>query len=611
MCAIAGEAALGGGLPGGSFAREACSLMRHRGPDESGFHDAAEVALGMCRLAVVGLDNGSQPTYTEDRSVVCVFNGEIYNHRELRARLERRGRRIGGTSDAHVIPVLYDEFGPDFVLELQGMFAIALYDTRSGRLLLATDRAGKKPIFYSRRADGSVAFASELPALLTAPGIDRRTDPVAIDQYLGFRVVPAPRTAFRAVRKVPPATVLTFAPGELESAWRYWAFDFTRTDHEVDFEEAVDRVDALLQQAVTDRLESEVPLGAMLSGGLDSSLVVALTAQRLKQPLHTFSVGFEHAAFDESQHARTVAAHFGTRHHSFLIRPQDAPAAADTILRHTGEPYAFPSAIASYYMYRLAREQVTVVLTGDGSDEIFAGYKRYKPFDGPDGAPQGLAGRYQKVLADGVGDSLKSLLYSPEFIDRLPGSFPPDHLSGRLAETAGHPQAVDRLMQLDCNFWLPDAQLVKIDRMSMANSVEARSPFLDHQLIAYATGLPVGTKLRDGDEKAVLKAVARRYLPAGIVDRRKQELAVPLESWLGAALRERIQSTLLAEPSLERGYFRPDRLRAFVSEFRPEHSYALWTLYMLERWHQLFVDGPALPDACATPATPVGAGAQR
>lgn len=592
MCGIAGEAALGSAAADGSFVRAACAHMRHRGPDETGFHEQQDAALGMCRLAVVGLDGGSQPTYNEDRTVVCVFNGEIYNHRELRAGLERRGRVVGGNSDGHVIPLLYDEYGPEFVHRLEGMFAIALHDTRTGQLLLITDRVGKKPVFYSRRPNGSVAFASELPALLTAPGIDRRTDPVAVDQFLGFRVVPSPRTVFKAVRKVPPATVLTFAPGVPERAERYWRFDFAGKRSEIGFEEAVDRVDLLLQQAVADRLESEVPLGAMLSGGLDSSLVVALASRALGNgPLHTFSVGFEHAAFDESAHARAVAERFGTRHHNYLIRPEDAVSAVDTILAHTGEPYAFPSAIAAHHMYRLAREHVTVVLTGDGSDEIFCGYNRYKQFADLDTAPADLAVRYQRVLADGLADGLKSRLYSPEFIERLPGTFPHNHLRERFADGAGHAHALDQLMQVDCGFWLPDAQLVKIDRMAMANSVEPRSPFLDHRLIDYVTALEPGLKLRDGDEKAVLKAVAARYLPEGITGRRKQELAVPLESWLSTALRQQIQTTLLSESALERGYFQPDRLRSFVADFRPEHSYALWTLFMLERWHQLFADG--------------------
>lgn len=600
MCGIAGTVSLGHTPVPTSYALAACAAMAHRGPDETGSFTTAGAALAMCRLKVIGLHDGSQPVFSDDGTVACVLNGEIYNHQELRAFLASRGRPVHGGSDAQVLPQLYQELGEHFVERLHGMFAVAVYDTRHDRLVLATDRVGKKPLFYARPGGDTVAFASELPALMLHPGISRETDPLAVDQYLGYRVVPAPHTIYRQVRRLEPGTVLVLERGRPERRRRYWQFDFTADLTDLPQDELDDRVDELLQQAVQDRLESEVPLGAMLSGGLDSSLVVAMATRQLGRPLHTFSVGFEHAAFDESVHARAVAEHCGTRHHVYRIGPQDAVEAVDTILGHMGEPYAFPSAIASSCMYRLARQHVTVVLTGDGSDEIFCGYGRYRrlrdlPGDGS------LADRYEHVLLDGVPNGLKDRLYTADFAAQLPPR-PHNYLRARFDRTDPATPDLDRAMQVDSGFWLSDAQLVKIDRMSMAHSVEPRSPLLDHRLIDFVTRVPAARKLVGDDEKAPLKRVARRYLPRQVVDRRKQELAVPLESWLGTELRSTISDTLTSEAALERGYFRPDALRSTVREFRPEHSYALWTLYMLERWHRLQEDSTARETAAVAHA---------
>lgn len=585
MCGIAGSVSLGDAPVPTSYALAACAAMVHRGPDETGSLVMTEAALAMCRLKVIGLHDGSQPVFSDDGTVACVLNGEIYNHQQLRAFLASRGRPVHGGSDAQVLPHLFQELGERFVERLQGMFAVAVYDIRSGRLLLATDRVGKKPLFYARYAGGGVAFASELPALMLHPGISRDIDPVAIDQYLSYRVVPAPHTIYRQARKLEPGTVLVVEPGRPERSHRYWRFAFTAELTEPSEAELDEQIDTLLQQAVQDRLESEVPLGAMLSGGLDSSLVVAMATRQLGRPLHTFSVGFEHAAFDESVHARAMAEHCGTWHHVYRIGAQDAKDAVDAILTHMGEPYAFPSAIAASCMYKLARQHVTVVLTGDGSDEIFCGYGRYQRLRDLAGGGD-LADRYERVLVDGVPHTLKDSLYTSDFAARLPGRSH-NYLRDRFARTDPAVPELDRAMQVDSGFWLSDAQLVKIDRMSMAHSVEPRSPLLDHRLIDYVTRIPAARKLVGSQEKAPLKRVAERYLPRQILDRRKQELAVPLESWLGTQLRSTITDTLLSEASLERGYFRPDALLSTVRAFRPEHSYALWTLYMLERWHQL------------------------
>ena len=596
MCGIAGSISLGDAPVHTSYPLAACAAMTHRGPDETGSFATADAALAMCRLRVIGLHDGSQPVLSEDGTVACVLNGEIYNHQELRAFLASRGRPVRGGSDAQVLPHLYQELGEHFVERLHGMFAVAVYDTWHNRLVLATDRVGKKPLFYARHAGDGVAFASELPALMLHPGITREVDPVAVDQYLSYRVVPAPHTVYRQVRRLEPGTTLVLEPGRPERRRRYWQFAFTGELAETPRAELDDRIDGLLQQAVQDRLESDVPLGAMLSGGLDSSLVVAMATKQLGRPIHTFSVGFEHADFDESAYARAVAEHCGTQHHLYRIGAQDAREAVDTILTHMGEPFAFPSAIAASCMYRLAREHVTVVLTGDGSDEIFCGYGRYQRLRDQAGGGD-LADRYERVLVDGVPHPLKRLLYTARFAAQLPGH-PHNYLRARFDRTDPALPDLDRAMQVDSGFWLSDAQLVKIDRMSMAHSVEPRSPLLDHRLIDYVARIPAARKLIGDQEKAPLKRVAARYLPQQVLQRRKQELAVPLESWLSTELRAPISETLLSEASLSRGYFRPDALRATVREFRPEHSYALWTLFMLERWHQL-QEGSAVREPAA------------
>jgi asparagine synthase (glutamine-hydrolysing) len=480
------------------------------------------------------------------------------------------------------------------------MFARALDDTGRERLLLVTDRCGKKPLFHATPAGGGIAFASELRALMCCPGIPADVDPVAVDQYLSYRVVPAPHTIYRDAAKLAPATMMVVDRGGVTTR-RYWSPPFDGSLRGTPVEQIRNRVEVLLRQAVADRLESEVPLGAMLSGGLDSSLVVALAQRELGRSLHTFSIGFDSPRFDERYEAERVAAYCHTTHHYRTVTPGQAGEVGDLILRHMGEPYAFPSAIASWAMYDLAARHVTVVLTGDGADEIFCGYARYQRLLSAN-VTGDLADRYESVLVDGLPGSLKAWLYQPRFRDRVPG-FPCNYLRPRFAGTEETASDLERAMQVDATFWLSDAQLVKIDRMAMAHSVEPRSPMLDHRLVEYVRHIPAELNLNSGGEKQVLKEIASRYLPPDTVRRRKQELAVPLEEWLTRELRPLITTTLLSEDALDRGYFHPDRLRDFVTEYRPEHSYPIWTLYMLERWHQLGLDGAG----AAVAAEPVAA----
>lgn len=603
MCGIAGEVTFGKGRPSRESVARMCERLVHRGPDEEGFHVSPQCVLGIRRLKVIGLINGSQPVANSAGTAFCVFNGEIYNYHELKAGLERDGYVFKTNTDAEVIIHLYDQQGDGFVKDLRGMFAIAIYDEVNKRLLLTRDRAGEKPLNYTVAPDGSVVFASELHALVSHPSVRRRVDAEAVDRFLSFRIIPAPLTIYGEVFKVEPATVLTFDEHGMGRK-RYWRFDFTEREEAEDEEGLVRKMTGLLHEAVEVRLRSEVALGALLSGGLDSSLVVSMMSRLVPDPIHTFSIGFEDKQFDERHYARLVSEHCGTVHHEHVIKPASALRVINELLPNFGEPYAFPSAIATYFMNHLARQFVTVVLSGDGADELFCGYNRYKTFyslpgllergDLPakvdfellGGAGGDISVQYQSVLTDGLRDSVKRRLYSKAFRERLGAEFPANYLRERFARTGGHKHRLDRAMELDCNFWLPDAQLVKIDITSMANSVEVRCPMLDTKLVEFVTGVGVRHKLAGDNEKQILKKLAANFLPAEIVNRRKQELAVPLEHWLTSSLRAEITRTLLSEESLARGYFDPDRLTEFVGNYGESDSYAVWTLYVLEAWHQ-------------------------
>jgi asparagine synthase (glutamine-hydrolysing) len=604
MCGIAGEVNFGSGNVSPENVNGMCDLLVHRGPDEGGYHFSPQVVLGIRRLKVIGVVNGSQPVHSPMQRATCVFNGEIYNYLELKQWLEKEGYVFLTNTDAEVIVHLYDKLGLESLKRLRGMFALAIYDNVGDRLILARDCAGKKPLNYAETASGGVAFASEIGALVSHPQISKEINPEAIDRFLSFRIIPAPLTIYRDVHKVKPGTAMVFERGR-KTEQRYWSFDFSERYQDKTEAELIETIDQLLVDAVKVRLQSEVPLGALLSGGLDSSLIVSIMSRMIQQPLHTFSIGFADRNFNELDYARMVSAYCGTIHHECLIPPAAALGVFDELLLKFGEPYAFPSAIACYFMNRLARQHVTVALTGDGADELFCGYNRYKIFAAMPGlanqhrnsgkvdlellakANGDISAEYQAVLTDGLRDSVKQEIYSRDFRRRLPSAFPVNYLRERFGRNAHLTDRLSRAMEVDCNFWLSDAQLVKIDIASMANSVEVRCPMLDQKLVEFVSGIGTQHKLIDGQEKRILKQVARKYLPPAIIDRQKKELAVPLENWLATTLRPEITSALLSDEALSRGYFNPDRLIPFINNYGPSDSYAVWTLYVLEQWHQL------------------------
>ena len=603
-----------------------CAAIRHRGPDDEGFYFDGPVGLGMRRLSIIDVKGGQQPIHNADRTAWIVFNGEIYNYLELREKLEKLGHTFYTNSDTEAIIHAYDRYGSDCPKHLRGMFAFAIWDTRTQELFLARDRVGKKPLLYAH-VNGQLVFGSEFTALLAHPDVSRDIDSAAIDQYLSFMCVPAPLTAYRAIRKLEPAHSLRWRNGEIKIE-RYWYPDFS-TKLKIDEDEAGHCLVELLRDAVRVRLMSEVPLGAFLSGGIDSSAVVALMSEVSSEKVKTFSIGFEEQDFSELTHARRVANHVGADHHEFIVRP-NALEVLPLLVEHYGEPYADSSAIPTYYVARETRKHVTVALNGDGGDESFAGYERY--------AAMTLAERYRRlptVFRESVVEQAVSLLPSSEtrrsrirdakrflnaaslpkverylrwvtvfgrqdkqqiYLDSFYNEVDTARAEKLLAPYfagANGSGIVDSALLADIMTYLPNDLLVKVDIASMAVSLEARSPFLDQNVIEFAARLPERMKLRGLTTKYLLKKVLANLLPAENVGRRKMGFGVPIGHWFRGSLQSFLKETLLSERSLARGLFRPEAIRHLVEQHtqaQKEYSPQLWTLLMLELWFQRFID---------------------
>ena len=603
-----------------------CAAIRHRGPDDDGFYVNGPVGLGMRRLAIIDLKSGQQPIHNQDRTAWIVFNGEIYNYRELRDKLEKLGHTFYTNSDTEAIIHAYDQYGADCPKHLRGMFAFAIWDERTQELFLARDRVGKKPLLYAQ-VNGQFIFGSEFSALLLHPDIGRDIDIEALHHYLSFMCVPAPLTAYQAIRKLEPGHSLRWRRGEIEIE-RYWQPDFSKKI-DISEEEAGERAIEILRDAVKVRLMSEVPLGAFLSGGIDSSAVVALMSAESSVPVKTFSIGFEEQDFSELHHARRVAEHVGADHHEFVVRP-DALEVLPILVEHYGEPYADSSAIPTYYVARETRKHVTVALNGDGGDESFAGYERY--------AAMRLAERYHRIPAVlretvvrqaiellpssetkrgrvrdvkrfiqaaslpkverylrwvSVFDAkAKQDLYSENFRQQTQSVSATNMLESWFARANGS-GIVDAALLTDIMTYLPNDLLVKVDIATMANSLEARSPFLDHQVIEFAASLPERFKLRGLTTKYLLKRMLKKLLPAENLERRKMGFGVPIGHWFRGQLQPFLRETLLAEAALKRGLFQPETVKRLVEQHtrgERDYSHQLWTLLMLELWFQRFID---------------------
>jgi asparagine synthase (glutamine-hydrolysing) len=607
--------------------------LRHRGPDDAGYFTATNpgVALGHRRLSVIDLAGGHQPLTNEAGTLQLIFNGEIYNYSELRRRLEGAGHTFRTESDTETIVHLYEQEGLDFASHLNGMFALALWDAPRRRLVLARDRVGKKPLVY-RHEPGRLLFASELKSLLQVSGVPRELDPQALDEYLTYQYVPHPRTIFKGISKLPPGHLAVYENDQL-TIRRYWNPDFNR---EVDrpVAEYTDELRSLVTSAVQLRLQSDVPLGAFLSGGVDSSLVVGLAARQLDRPLKTFSIGFAEPKYDETAYARLVAAEFGTEHHEFRVEPQ-ALDILPKLVWHYDEPFADSSAVPTWYVSQYTREHVTVALTGDGGDELFAGYERYQAvrlgawFDRLPAAMRHIIanrhwqklggsrgqkswrrrlGRFAEVLSlsaerrylDWIGvfnEPRRAELYTRDFVAKLPESDPIDFLDTAFQQAQGRDR-VTAASIADLLTYLPCDLLTKVDIASMAHSLECRQPLLDYRVVELAAAMPIHLKQHGRTAKWILKQAFADVLPKAIRQRGKMGFGVPLEHWFRHELRDFARDLLLSRRALERGFFRSEIVRRYLDDHqsgRFDHSHRLWALVILELWCREWLDAESPP----------------
>jgi asparagine synthase (glutamine-hydrolysing) len=619
MCGIAGFIDASRSLDEAELLINAmCQIIRHRGPDDQGVWVGDGMALGMRRLAIIDLSGGHQPIFNEDGSVLVVFNGEIYNYRELQKELEERGHQFHTNSDTEVIVHAYEEYSDDCVTHLRGMFSFALWDRKRQRLLAARDRFGKKPFNYywdGRR----LFFGSEIKSILEA-GIPREINPIALDEYLAYRYVPTPHTLFHGVLKLPAAHILTYENG-LVDIKRYWELPFTPTNQD-DEATAIERIRVLLQEAVQVRLMSEVPLGAFLSGGIDSSLVVGLMSQMMSQPVKTFSIGFEEKDYSELPYARQIAKHFGTDHHEFVVRPDIISILPDLVWAYD-EPFADASMLPTYYVSKLAREHVTVVLTGDGGDEIFGGYTPYRREYWTDRVPpfaRFVLGHASSLMPDGMRgkkrlrswlrdpalrlvlanttfpETARSLIYSDDYYTYVRDH---DPLKRHMSEyqAASHLDITTQMQRVDVRCYLADDILVKVDKASMFNSLETRAPLLDQYLAEYLASLPSSLRMHNGVLKYLLKKVCADLLPAEVLARPKQGFGVPIKHWFRGDLSGYASDWLDSSRARQRGIFDPrfirDLLKAHKSTKVETHSDAIWTLLCLEHWFRIYMDSPS------------------
>jgi asparagine synthase (glutamine-hydrolysing) len=631
MCGFAAWFDPEGRPPDPAWLQAAAAALAHRGPDEVGYHAENGVGLAFRRLSIVDLATGSQPLANEDGAVRIVYNGEIYNHADLRGELQRRGHRYRTQSDTESIVHGYEEWGEDVVTRLRGMFALAVWDRSRRRLFVARDRLGIKPLYWTI-AEGCFVCASEIKALFAFPGVRRAVRLPGVVEHLTLRYTAAPLTLFEGIEKLPPAHYLA-VDARGRTSRRYWRLEW-EPKLELSREQALEELERRLDESVRLRLMSDVPLGALLSGGVDSSLVVALMSRMVGRPVQTFAVGFEAAGrWSELPYARRVAEHCGTEHREIMVTAADVARELPRLVWHQDEPLSEPAAIPTYLVSRLARESVTVVLTGEGGDELFAGYPKY--------AAEPLARRLsslpaplRRALLDGWIERLpfgfrrlQVVARSARFRDEaerlaawfagLAGADRERLLSAglrahqgaavlpfALALDAGVRRPLDRMLDLDLRLWLPDDLLMKMDKMSMAASVEARVPLLDHPLVEWAARLPDRFKLRGWTGKVLLKSLARRHVPRLVVDRPKVGFAVPLSPWFRGPLRELLVDTLLSPACLGRGYYDHAAVRAMVDDHlqaRRDRARELWTMLTLELWHQAFIDRTPAPAVAFRP----------
>lgn len=628
MCGIGGFYEYKKRLPANATILDAMlQVLQHRGPDDFGTYFDEDIAMGMRRLSIIDLEGGKQPIANEDGSVVIVFNGEIYNYQSLREQLQRRGHRLGTLSDTEVIVHLYEDHGEDCLQHLRGMFALAIWDARRRRLFIARDRLGIKPIYFTH-SDGRLIFASEIKAILQHPSVEVGMDPEALTNFLSLKYVPAPQTMFKGIYALPPGCSLTCSVSGIR-VHRYWdlslANESSSQDHREEF--YADQLATLLRECVKLHLVSDVPFGAFLSGGVDSSTIVALMSEFLEKPVKTYSIGFEGDAtqFSELPYARVVAEKFLTDHHEVFVRPEDLIDLAEKIVWHLDQPLAEHATLANYLLAKHAARDVKMVLTGEGGDELFAGYARYAgeklyPFAKllPSAACSLLLGassrfprlRRQRLALYALSqhdEARRFLNWFPLFDSSIKPSLLADPLKEALkghetesiiAQHLARSQAtgpLHRMLYLDTKLWLPDLLLARGDKMSMAASLEARVPLLDHKLVEFAASLPPSLKIKGLARKYLLKKVSQGWVPGEVIHRKKQGFPMPSSLWLRNQARAFLRDTLSPSVVRRRGLFNPSFIEKMISEHergRADHGAWLWGLINLELWQRRFIDAP-------------------
>lgn len=605
MCGICGIF----GLDDKDLIKRMCQVLTHRGPDDDGFFFDENLGLGHRRLSIIDLAGGRQPIYNEDENICTIYNGEIYNFYELRNDLEKKGHRFNTNTDTEVIVHLYEEYGVLFVKKLRGMFAIALWDAEKKSLLLVRDPIGIKPLYYAF-LDHVLIFASEIKAILECSAVKRKLNAVSLDRYLTYRYVPGPSTMFEGIYRLMPGHLMLCSKNDRKIV-KYW--DVPPQSIGVGDEEYyTSMLIKMLKENVEMELISDVPLGAYLSGGIDSSIIVALMSRTMDQPVKTFSVGFGAGEpIDELESARLVSEHLGTDHHEIIARSEDVEKLLPRIIWHLDEPIVDPAIFPTYLLSELASRHVKVVLTGEGADELFAGYSDYRTrIKGekvrhilPAAVRRTAAGLFNKSsnsginlyahqMLDDVDDHIlwgelfdneeKKELYVDFKVEKTPAA---GYFKGYAGDT------LSKMLYADIKTWLPDDLLVKVDKMTMANSIEARVPYLDHTLVEFAMNIPHHLKIKKGVEKYILRRASEDLLPKATLRRKKHGFTVPINDWITKSLETMISNTLSESNIKKRDYFRYNRVKHIIEHAsNPRYSHQLWSLFTLELWHKIYID---------------------
>ncbi len=632
MCGIAGQISYKQSIDPERI-RAMIQPLVHRGPDDEGIYISnsrseihnpqISVGLGHKRLSIIDLDGGHQPIHNEDKSVWIICNGEIYNYKELRGKLTSSGHTLYTNTDTEVIVHLYEDYGERCLDHLRGMFAFAIWDERQKQLFIARDRLGKKPLYYSSAVDG-LYFSSEINALYNVPEIKRELDYVALDHFLTFSYIPSPLSIFKGIRKLPPACFLTLKDGDLEVK-KYWQLSF-KPKYDISFEEAKSSLLEKIAEATRIRLCSDVPLGCFLSGGVDSSTIVAMMSQYSSTPVKTFSIGFKEGEYNETQYARTVAEKFDTEHHEFIVEP-DAIEILPDLVKHYGEPYGDSSALPTWYLSKMTREYVTVALNGDGGDELYAGYDWYRTAQKlcsikkivphfffhvmgkicSHESGSRVGSRFRKLyrflelinkenssrfadLRSYVSIKTKGSLYHQNFLAKLKGET--ESYISNMYESADCESELDRMMYTDSITYLPEELLVKVDRATMAHSLEGRSPFLDHELMEFVARLPCTFKYRNGQSKYILKETMKEYFSPGFLNRPKMGFSVPLNKWFKGKLRGHVENSICNGTLGGTGLFNMDEIKKICNEhFSGKKNYetTIWNLLILSKWIEMYL----------------------